>query len=113
MAKELIYGNISLAEVTIRKIRLRYEHPAIFPEKLVNDHIITWTDRGDVVYDPFMGSGTVAKMAMLNKRFYVGSEINSVYYEIAQKRLTEHTDTLFKSDYTLDSKQSILFSEEE
>ena len=65
-----------------------FEHPAIFPEKLAADHIISWTNEGDVVYDPFAGSGTVLKMAKsLNRHFY-GSEINPDYWNICQKRLT-------------------------
>ena len=50
----------------------RGEHPAVFPEQLANDHIISWSNEGDLVYDPFMGSGTTAKMAILNKRNWIG-----------------------------------------
>jgi len=63
-----------------------YKHPAIFPEELANDHIISWSNEGDLVYDPFMGSGTTAKMAILNKRNYIGSEISSEYCEIINER---------------------------
>lgn len=52
-----------------------YEHPAIFPEKLALDHIVSWTNEGDLVYDPFAGSGTTAKMAKRSNRNYLGSEI--------------------------------------
>jgi len=64
-----------------------HEHPAIFPEKLAQDHILSWSNPGDTVYDPFMGSGTTAKMCLLNKRYYIGSELNDAYCEIAQRRL--------------------------
>jgi len=63
------------------------KHPATFPEQLANDHIISWSNEGDLVYDPFMGSGTTAKMAILNKRNYIGSEISKEYCEIANKRI--------------------------
>ena len=63
------------------------EHPAPFPEQLANDHIISWSNEGDLVYDPFMGSGTTAKMAVLNNRNYIGSEISKEYCEIAEQRL--------------------------
>jgi hypothetical protein len=43
-------------------------HPAPFPEQLANDHIISWSNENDLIYDPFMGSGTTAKMAILNNR---------------------------------------------
>ena len=62
-------------------------HPAPYPEALAQDHIISWSNEGDLVYDPFMGSGTTAKMAILNKRNYIGSEISSDYCDIAAKRL--------------------------
>ncbi len=64
-----------------------HEHPAIFPEKLAEDHILSWSDKGSIVYDPFMGSGTTAKMAVLNKRKYLGSEISKKYYTISKSRI--------------------------
>jgi site-specific DNA-methyltransferase (adenine-specific) len=64
------------------------KHPAPFPEALANDHILSWSDENDVVYDPFMGSGTTAKMAKLNKRYYIGSEISKEYCDITEERLT-------------------------
>ena len=65
-------------------------HPAQFPEQLANDHIISWSNEGDLVYDPFMGSGTTAKMAILNQRNWIGSEISKEYCEIAEKRINEN-----------------------
>lgn len=62
-------------------------HPAIFPEQLAKDHIISWSNEGDLVYDCFMGSGTVAKMCKQNGRNFIGSEISSEYCEIINKRL--------------------------
>jgi site-specific DNA-methyltransferase (adenine-specific) len=50
------------------KDNIAFEHPAIFPEQLANDHIISWSNEGDIIYDPFAGSGTTGKMAILNKR---------------------------------------------
>lgn len=69
--------------------KVAYEHPAIFPEKLANDHIISWSNEGDLVLDPFMGSGTTAKMAQLNNRRWLGFEIASEYVDIAKRRLTQ------------------------
>mgnify|MGYP002672771506 FL=1 len=62
-------------------------HPAVFPEKLAEDHILSWSVRGDVVLDPFMGSGTTAKMCILNGRDYIGFEISKEYCDIAEKRV--------------------------
>lgn len=64
------------------------EHPAAFPEQLANDHIISWSNEGELVYDPFMGSGTTAKMAIINKRNWVGSEISEEYCKIIERRIT-------------------------
>ena len=69
------------------KDKIAYEHPAIFPEKLVQDHIISWSNEGDSVLDPFCGSGTVAKVASLLNRKWVGIEISSEYCKIANERL--------------------------
>jgi site-specific DNA-methyltransferase (adenine-specific) len=63
------------------------EHPASYPEQLANDHIVSWSNENDLVYDSFMGSGTTAKMAHLQKRNWIGSEISAEYVEIANKRL--------------------------
>lgn len=62
-------------------------HPAIFPEKLANDHILSWSNEGDTVLDPFMGSGTTGKMAKHLNRNFIGIEIDSAYYDIAVSRI--------------------------
>lgn len=67
--------------------KIAFEHPAIFPEKLANDHILSWSNEGDIIMDPFMGSGTTAKMATLNNRKWIGFEISKEYIDIANKRL--------------------------
>lgn len=64
-----------------------FEHPAIFPEKLAEDHILSWSNEGDLVLDPFNGSGTTSKMAKLNNRNFVGFDISQEYCDIANKRL--------------------------
>ena len=64
-----------------------FKHPAVFPEQLANDHIISWSNEGDLILDPFMGSGTTAKMALLNNRKYIGFEICKEYCDIAEERL--------------------------
>lgn len=63
------------------------EHPAVFPEQLARDQITSWSNEGDLVYDPFMGSGTTAKAAHQLQRNWIGSEISSEYVELANKRL--------------------------
>ncbi len=65
------------------------KHVAPFPEQLANDHIISWSNENDLVYDCFMGSGTTAKMALLNNRKFIGSEISDEYCKIAETRIKE------------------------
>lgn len=65
----------------------RTGHPAQFPEKLAADHIISWSNEGDTVLDPFMGSGTTGKMAVLNNRNFVGIELDEDYFKIASERI--------------------------
>lgn len=63
-------------------------HPAIFPEKLAEDHILTWSNAGGLVLDCFMGSGTTAKMALQTNRSYIGFEISEDYCKIAEERVS-------------------------
>lgn len=65
------------------------KHPAVFPESLARDHILSWSNPGDVVLDPFNGSGTTMKMAKENGRRGIGIEINEKYCDIAVKRLAQ------------------------
>lgn len=86
--KQKIKGNIWSYVVGKKKEHQEAkEHPAIFPEGLANDHIISWSNENDIVFDPFMGSGTTAKMAMLNNRKFIGCELSENYCEIIKERL--------------------------
>lgn len=68
------------------------QHPAIFPEQLAKDHILSWSNPRDLVYDPMMGSGTVAKMAILTGRNWIGSEVASEYCDIINERIKGVSD---------------------
>ena len=70
---------------------IAYKHPAIFPERLVQDHITSWSNPGDVVFDPMCGSGTTCKMAKLNKRNFIGIDISSEYCKIAEERVKQNS----------------------
>lgn len=63
------------------------KHSAAFPEQLALDHILSWSNEGDTVLDPFMGSGTTGKMALLNNRKFIGVELSPEYTEIAKSRI--------------------------
>lgn len=66
-------------------------HPAVFPERLAQDHILTWSNVGDTILDPFMGSGTTAKMALRNNRRFIGFELSEEYCKLAEERLQKLT----------------------
>ena len=64
-----------------------FQHPAIFPEQLARDHIISWSNPGDLVLDPFMGSGTTGKISLQEDRQFIGIEISESYFKIASDRI--------------------------
>ena len=67
-------------------------HPAIFPENLAKDHILSWSNEGDLVLDPFMGSGTTGKMAILNNRNFIGIELNEDFAKEATERIKKYAN---------------------
>lgn len=93
-----LLGNIFRYNVGINqssKDDIAFEHPAIFPELLVFDQMKTWSNENDIVYDPFMGSGTTARVAISINRKWVGSEISAEYCKIIEKRLQPLLHNLF------------------
>lgn len=72
-----------------------FEHPAKFPELLAQDHILSWSNEGELVLDPFMGSGTTAKAALVNKRKFIGFEISEKYCEMSNLRIKNIQPKLF------------------
>ena len=72
------------------------EHPAVFPEKLANDHILSWSNKGDIVLDPMCGSGTTCKMAKINGRKYIGIDSGKEYCELSRKRVNATPVPLFQ-----------------
>jgi site-specific DNA-methyltransferase (adenine-specific) len=90
--KERIMDNVWLEDtgyMRTTKDKYAFKHPAMFPESLCEKHIQTWSNECDLIYDPFMGSGTTAKMAILNNRKYIGSEISEEYCKIIETRIKE------------------------
>ena len=76
-----------VCQVAGKTLKVRQEHPAAFPEQLAADHITSWSNKGDVVCDPFLGSGTTGVAAMKLGRKFIGIEINKRYFDGAVKRL--------------------------
>ena len=62
-------------------------HPGMFPEALARDHILSWSNPGDLVLDPMMGSGTTGKMAVLTGRQFIGIDTSAEYVELARRRI--------------------------
>lgn len=71
------------------KDKYAFEHPAMFPEELARRHILSWSNPGDVVFDPFAGSGTTLKQSILLGRETLGFEINADYAKIAERRIQD------------------------
>lgn len=96
--KEKIKGNIWKYTVgsSTAKDKVAFGHPALFPEGLATDHILSWSNKGDVIFDPFMGSGTTGKSAYLNDRDFIGVELEEEYLEIAHKRLSKYGKGLLR-----------------
>ena len=65
----------------------RIDHPAVFPIKLAQDHIISWSDEKETILDPFMGSGTTGVAAVRLGRKFIGIEREPKYFDIAVKRI--------------------------
>lgn len=84
------------------KDKIAFKHPAVFPEKLAQDHILSWTNKGDVVFDPMAGSGTTCKMAYLNERKYIGCDISQEYVDIAKERISQYHVQLSLNDQCAD-----------
>jgi site-specific DNA-methyltransferase (adenine-specific) len=93
--KRSCYGNI-IKEYGVRwnywlfynqKRGIETKHPAIFPEQLANDHIISWSNENDIILDPFSGSGTSLVLAEKLNRRWIGIELNEEYCEIAKQRI--------------------------
>jgi len=89
IAEHKVRGNIWDIPSGNGKTEIAGDHPASFPEKLARDHILSWSNEGDIVLDPFNGSGTTTKMARAMGRRFIGIDVNEGYCEIARKRLAQ------------------------
>ena len=85
-------SRLNIWEITPEK-RNKTGHPAVFPEQLAHDHIITWSNENDVVLDPFMGSGTTGISCLKTNRRFIGIEIDNTYFDIAKQRIEEVSES--------------------
>lgn len=72
---------------SLKENQYRGEHPAEFPEQLATDCIASWSNPGDLIFDPFCGSGTTCKMGRKQRRYYCGVDISAKYCELARRRV--------------------------
>ena len=90
IANEKIKSNIW--KYTNANTKNKTIHPAVFPEQLAIDHIISWSNKGDIILDCFLGSGTTAIAAINTKRNFIGIEIDEGYYKITKERIEKHKE---------------------
>ena len=86
IASEKLRGNVWTYATGVED-RAAHQHPAIFPIKLAEDHILAWSNAGDTVLDPFLGSGTTGKAACGLGRGFIGIEREDKYFELAKRRI--------------------------
>lgn len=93
------------------KDKFAYSHPALFPESLAEDHILSWSKEGDIVLDPMCGGGTTCKMAKMNNRNFIGIDINQDYVNVSKRRINvipyDETNPNPKSSFII-SREEIL-----
>jgi len=68
---------------------IAFEHSALMPEQMAQDHILSWSDPGDLVLDPMCGAATTCKLALLNHRDYLGIEVHQPYHRLAERRMDD------------------------
>ena len=96
--KTKVKGNIwwySVGGGHVTKDKIAYQHPAVFPEALAHDHILSWSNPGDTVLDPMCGSGTTLKMAKQLCRKWLGFDCSEGYCKLAQLRVEQANPPLF------------------
>ena len=71
-----------------------YKHPATMPEELARGHVLTWSDKNDLILDPFMGAGTTAQVCLEENRNFIGFEIDETYHQMCVDRVQPWTDNL-------------------
>ena len=71
-----------------------YKHPATMPEELARGHVLTWSDKNDLILDPFMGAGTTAQVCLEENRNFIGFEIDETYHQMCVDRVQPWKDNL-------------------
>ena len=93
-------------EKFITKDGREIKHPAVFPKELALRHIMSWTNEGDIVLDPFMGSGTTGIAAVELGRRFIGCELNEDYFDMASSRIEAKMQELGISNEIVDAPRA-------
>lgn len=84
------YGQrFNIWEVDPQRQRGENKHPAPFPLQIAHDHVVSWSNEGDTVLDPFLGSGTTGVACVNTGRDFIGIELDETYFSIAHDRIKE------------------------
>ena len=89
------------------------EHPTVKPVELIKRCIINSSDVGDLVLDPFLGSGTTAVACILTGRRFIGAEINPKYFDMSCKRIERayrDVDNRLPGFRPMEDEQKLLFN---
>lgn len=87
------------------------KHSAVFPIKLAEDHILSWSNEGDIVFDPFLGSGTTMFAAIKNNRRFIGCEINEDYVKSYEDNYKQYLKR-WQNDINRKNKEAVSEKEE-
>lgn len=83
----------------------------MFPIKLAEDHILSWSNEGDIVFDPFLGSGTTMFAAIKNNRRFIGCEINEDYVKSYEDNYKQYLKR-WQNDINRKNKEAVSEKEE-
>tara|TARA_Y100000033_G_scaffold49725_1_gene58593 strand:- start:104 stop:1000 length:897 start_codon:yes stop_codon:yes gene_type:complete len=83
-------------------------HFAVYPPELIEPAILAGSEEGDIILDPFMGSGTTAMVSKSLGRYYIGCELHEEYGELIDNRISEYSKTYT----TKDSEGKLFFVDE-
>ena len=84
------------------------KHPAVFPYQLAEDHILTWSNEGDLIFDPFTGSGTTSSAALCNNRKFIGSEIDKTYFDFIPNNIQKRYERWQKEQKKKNKKNKLI-----
>ena len=91
------YGSrFNVWQIPTEKNSKKYNHPAMMPIQLAKDHILSWSNKGDLVFDPFIGSGTVGVASIQLSREFIGCDISKEYCEIARNRIQNESQRIIQ-----------------